>query len=126
MSELLSEILISIVILSLIALCLPLYHQTIDLMGELAQSSLEEDGNSDYLLMSQPTFACVAALIETYSANADITIYLHSSRGSKAYVTTTLAEDPYPLIIANEQLFLMDVLYMSNEIATIHFTLQEE
>lgn len=126
MNQLVAEILISCIILSLIACCIPIYHQSMEMLGEVASRYLAEDDFPVFLPDSQAYGADVIALIDYYAGNLEVSVSIDSDYGLKTYLDTTYEEDPYPYPFELEQMFLMDVTYTSKRISSIHFNLQED
>jgi hypothetical protein len=126
MNQVVAEILISCIILALIACCIPLYHQSMEMLGDMASRYLAEDDYPVFLPDSQAYGADVISLINYYAGNREVSVSIFSDYGLKTYQETTYEEDPYPYPFGLEQTFLMDVTYISKRISSIHFDLQED
>ncbi|QRN85590.1 hypothetical protein JR334_11675 [Clostridia bacterium] len=126
MNQLVAEILITCIILSLIICCIPLYRQSMEMLGSLASLSLAENQFPTFLPDTQAYGADVISLIDYYAENEAVSIVLDSSYGQKTYIDTTYEENPYTYPFTLEQRFLMDVTYESKKVTSIHFILQED
>lgn len=126
MNQLVAEILISCIVIALLVCCIPLYHQSMDLMSSMAVRTLTENNFPDFLPDTQAYGADVISLIDYYAENQEVCIVIDSRYGQKTYLDTTYEENPYTYPFTLDQLFLMDVTYSNKRVTSIHFLLQED
>lgn len=127
MNQIIAEILIACIIISLLVLCIPLGRHALALMEESAQEALlqKEEGVS-FVPSEHATGADVISVVRFYRDFPQIPVTLVTPHGSKTYTETTTEEDPPPYPIGLADLFSVDITYLDRQIESIVFTRMED
>lgn len=126
MNQVMTEVLLTCVILSLLICAMPLYHGTLDLMAASARELLTETELPAVLADTPAYGADVLAIVDYYAQTPDIAVTIRTPYGEKTYTTGTFAEDPCPWPMEPDQPFLMDVSYAGHRLTSVLFIQEEE
>lgn len=121
MPTLVTEILLSCLILSLLIFVIPSFHQASRLIDEVSGSYAEKVQIPSYLPHDQALGIDVISLIDYYADQPDVSIIVCQGHTCKTYTQGAYAEDPFGLPIELTQMFLMEVDYLDQRITSIHF-----
>ncbi len=127
MNNLVMEILISCLILTLLLAFMPLFRGSTDLavQGALLSFGVQDD-EFDTLPPGTLEGIDVAGAIQYYSNHPDIPVHLITSAGSKTYLDTTLETDPFPYDFSFDALFATQLISENLEIQEIYFEQLED
>lgn len=128
MNNLVAEVLISALVLSLILAFIPLMGGSLDLLAGAAELSFSSEEPSSGQLPHEDFLrgVDVSAVIRHYQPDPSVVVLLEVPGGSKEYRDTTLEDDPFPYTFSYDALFETRIHSENRTIREIHFILRED
>jgi len=128
MNNLVAEVLISALVLSLILAFVPVMGGSLDLLAGAAELTFspEEPPSGEIPPEDYLRGVDVSAVIRHYQSDPSVVVRLEVPAGSREYRDTSLEADPFPYPFSYDSLFETRIHSENRTIREIHFILKEE